>query len=257
MEVQRRRARTDSRSVVGRRARDTRIRIGGQIRTLREDSGIGQRALASAAKVDAGFISQIERGEREPSLSVLTAIATALGADLSVKLYPGTGPRIRDAIQSRIVEALLRIVDPRWDRMVEVPVVRPARGFVDVVLLDRLGAVAACTEVHSELRRLEQLIRWANEKSLSLPSADLWQRLDDTPRIDRLLIVRSTQTNRDIVNRFATTLATAYPADSSDAYRALTTPDAPWPGSAILWASVEGDRAVILERPPRTVSLGP
>ncbi len=223
---------------------------------MREDSGATQRELSVAAGIDHGFLSLIERGLREPSITALTAIATALGADASIRLFPGAGPRLRDPIQARIGEALLRILNPRWDRMLEVPVVRPARGFIDLVLLDRPPTVAICTEIQSELRRLEQLIRWANEKALALPSAPFWDRMGDTPSIDRLLVVRSTRSNREIATRFGATLAAAYPAPARAVFRAITEADRPWPGDGILWADVRGDLATILDRPPRGVTVG-
>ena len=85
------------------------------------------RALADAAGVDYGFLARVDCGTREPSISVLSAVAEALGADLSVRLYPITGPLVRDHIQAQIVEELLRIAHPRWRRLTEVPVYRPAR----------------------------------------------------------------------------------------------------------------------------------
>ena len=223
---------------------------------MREDAGATQRELSVAAAIDHGYLSLIERGLREPSITALTAIAMALGADLGVRLFPGAGPRLRDPIQSRITEALLRLLHPRWDRMVEVPVVRPARGFIDLVILDRPPSTAICTEIQSEFRRLEQLLRWAHEKAVALPSAPFWDRMEETPRIDRLLVVRSTRSNREIAWRFGETLRAAYPGRTEDAYRALTTPDAPWRQAALLWADVRGDAVRILDRPPRGVLLG-
>ena len=111
-------------------------------------------------------------------------------------------------------------------------------------------------EVQSEVRRLEQQLRWQNEKADVLPSAEFWRYLDGTPRMERVLILRSTRANREVASRFAATLATAFPARSADAYAALTTPDAPWPGNALLWATLEGDMTRILEQPPRTVAIG-
>jgi hypothetical protein len=108
--------------------------------------------------------------------------------------------------------------------------------------------------VQSEVRRLEQQLRWSHEKAESLPSADFWRFVERAPRIDQLLILRSTRSNRQLAARFSETLAAAYPASPIDAYRALTTPDIAWPGSAVLWASVEDDTARILERPPRSLS---
>lgn len=165
-------------------------------------------------------------------------------------------PRLRDPIQARITEALVRILDRRWTRLVEVPVHRPARGVIDLVAHDQAAGIVVATEVQSELRRLEQQLRWSQLKAESLPSAEFWRFTEDVPRIDRMLVLRSTRTNRELARRFSETLAIAYPGDARDAYRALTTSDATWPGSAILWADVEGDAARILDRPPRGVSPG-
>jgi transcriptional regulator with XRE-family HTH domain len=212
--------------------------------------------LAAGAGVDHTLLSLIERGLREPSITILTAIAAALGADVGVRLYPTSGPRIRDRIQARIIETLVGILHPRWDRMLEVPVLRPARGFVDLVLVDRPPTVVIATEVQSEFRRLEQLLRWSQHKSASLTSATFWDQMPASPRIDRLMVVRSTRTNREIAIRFEETLRVAYPASAHQALQALTTPDSPWPGAGILWADVHGDTVRILDRPPRGVMLG-
>lgn len=244
------------RTSTGRICRDMRVVIGGEIRRMRVDAGLTQRRLAALADIDHGFLSLIERGLWEPSLAVLVAIATALGGTVNVRYYPGTGPRLTDPIQARITEALVRILHPRWTRMLEVPVYRPARGVIDLVAHDRAANVVVATEVQSQMRRLEQQIRWSNEKADALPSAEFWRFTDPGPRIERLLILRSTRINRELASRFAETLVIAFPAASFEAYRALTTPDAPWPGSALVWATVDGDTARILDQPPRGVSLG-
>jgi transcriptional regulator with XRE-family HTH domain len=244
------------RTATGRMCREMRVGLGAEIRRLRVDAGLSQRRLAEMAGIDHAFLSLIERGLREPSLAVLIAIATALGGTVSVRLYPGTGPRLTDAIQARITEAFVRILDPRWTRMVEVPVHRPARGVIDIVAHDQVAGIVVAAEVQSELRRLEQQLRWSHQKAESLPSADFWHFLEREPRIDQVLVLRSTRANRQLAERFSETLAVAFPADPIEAYRALTTPDAAWPGSTILWATVEGDAARILERPPRSVIVG-
>jgi len=256
MRIERRIAtpRRSERTSTGRLCREIRVSIGHEIRRLRLDVGLSQRELAERAGIDNGFLSLIERALREPSLTVLVAIAAALGGSINIRLYPGTGPRLRDPIQARITEALIKLLHPRWTRMIEVPVHRPARGVIDLVAHDEAAGIIVATEVQSELRRLEQQIRWSNEKAESLPSADLWRFVEGAPRIDRLLVLRSTRTNRDLVNRFRATIETAYPASPTDAYRALTTPDAPWPGAALIWASLDSVEARILDRPPRSVA---
>jgi hypothetical protein len=44
---------------------------------------------------------------------VIGAVAAALGCDLSMRLFPNTGPRIRDRHQVAMGEALLDVLDSR------------------------------------------------------------------------------------------------------------------------------------------------
>ena len=210
--------------------------------------------MAEAAGSTADPPREIEQAIANRSLSVLAAIAQVLGADLSVRLYPTTGPIVRDHIQARIVEELLRIAHPRWRRLTEVPVYKPARGRIDVVFHDPQPAEVIATEVHSQVRRLEQQLGWARMKADSLPSADFW-RFADSPTVGQLLVVRSTRATRELARRFEATLRAAYPAPVADAIAALAG-TGPWPGNALLWADVTGDTARILDRPPRGVMLG-
>lgn len=248
--------RKSTRTTVGRATRDQCVRIGRDVRDQRLDAGLSIRTLAQVAEISPTFLSQIERGLREPSVAVLVAIASALGGDLRVRLYPGTGTRIRDPIQSRITEALLAMVHPRWRPHLEVPVYRPVRGVIDLVLHEPATGMIGATEIQSELRRLEQQLRWAHEKADALPSASMWASVGPTARVDRILVLRNTHQTRAVIARFAATVASEYPASSADAYRALTTPDAPWPGSTLLWATVSGDAVRILETPPRGIGVG-
>ena len=110
-----------------RRVAEQRRAIGQEIRLLREDAGITQARLARAAGVSRAHLCGIESGESEASLAALTGLSDALGASVSIRLYPGTGPRIRDHLQAGIVEAILRHLNRRWKRFLEVPVYRPVR----------------------------------------------------------------------------------------------------------------------------------
>ena len=256
--IKARHGRASNRTIIGRRAAEARRGIGTQIVTLRLDSHISQRRLSDAAGIDQGFLSRIESGHAEPSLAALTAIADVLGADLSLRLHPTTGPRIRDHIQASMAEALLEMVHSSWHKLVEVAVRRPARGFIDVVLGRADGPVIA-TELHSELRRLEQQIRWSQDKATSLPSADDWTFLthgSGNAEVSRLLVLRSTRTTRELARDYALTLAAAYPARTEDAVEALAQPDRAWPGAALIWAEVINGRARILPTPPRSVAFG-
>jgi transcriptional regulator with XRE-family HTH domain len=228
--------------------------IGSEIRRQREDAGIGLRRLARASEVSAAHLSELEAGDARPSSEVLNRIAIALGSDLSIRLFPNTGPPLRDRNQSRMLEALLRILHPRWRATLEVPVYRPARGVVDCVLDDDSGPNVVAVEAESDIRRLEQQLRWATEKADSLPSSTMWSFVTADPRrrprIGRLLLLRSTHASRSIARDLPGLFAAAYPADSRAIRLALTTPDAPWPGNGMLWVSIRGDTAHVLDRLP-------
>jgi transcriptional regulator with XRE-family HTH domain len=241
--------RRDLRTATGRAAARLRGQFGADVTRLRLDAGVSLRALARGSNLDPSHLSSVEHGVSEPSLATAAAIGTALGADVSFRLFPVSGPRIRDHLQSAMVECLLTETRGTWEPHVEVAVRRPARGFVDVVLVQ--PSVIVATEVHSELRRIEQIQRWSAEKAASLPSADGWSEWarHGLPRVDRLLVVRSTRHNREVVRTYRDLLALSYPGDPRDARRALAGL-APWPGSAIVWAQVEGGRARLLDRLP-------
>ncbi len=241
------------------RARDLRRATGEAIRRLREDEALTKAVVAAAAGVDRSYITRLESGDREASLQVLASIAAVLGADLSLRLYPTTGPRIRDRIQAAMGEAMLRVLHARWSSAPEVPVLRPARGVIDFVLAEQRPPRLVATEIHSEIRRLEQQVRWHREKELSLPSSTLWQAPGPArpePGTSRLLVLRSSASLIELARTFEATLRAAYPARTADVVAALTTADASWPGPGIVWVRVAGSDVRLLDAPPRTVLVG-
>jgi transcriptional regulator with XRE-family HTH domain len=246
-------ARTAHRTIV-----DLKRAIGAEIRRAREDAGITQRKLATAAGISQAHLCAIEAGETEPTLEVLGRIAAALGGRLKVQIEPGAGPPIRDHLQARMIEELLRVTHRRWRRFTEVPVFRPARGFIDVALHEPNEGVLVSTEVHSLLRRLEQQIRWAQVKTDALPTSDFVSGLGQhlaPRRYSRLLVLRSSRETREVAATYEHLLRAAYPARAPEAVASLTG-DAPWPGETIVWMSMEGPSTHLMDRPPRGVALG-
>lgn len=53
-------------------------KLGQRIRGLRYEAGLTQEAVALSANLNIGFVSQLESGQRLPSLTVLIAVANAL-----------------------------------------------------------------------------------------------------------------------------------------------------------------------------------
>ena len=235
-----------------REQRDLRRAVGLEIRRAREDAGVSQDRLAAEAGISQGHLSRIEAGEVEASMAILAAIARALGGRLRIRIEPGSGPAIRDHIQAAMLQALLPLIDVRWARFLEVPVHRPVRGMIDLVLADQPANLLVATELQSQIRRLEQQLRWAMEKAEALRNLpDLApQGAGDPPTISRLLVLRSTPATRALEATYGHVLAAAYPATAHEVLAALTG-TAPWPGAGILWMTVEGGGAHLIERRPR------
>lgn len=204
---------------------------------LRDDAGISVAALARAADVPPGYLWRILNGDEHPSIETYARLAAVLGADLSARLYPTTGPTIRDRHQARILEAVLRDLAPRWHPIPEIGVRSPVRGWIDVGLHDSRAGLIVATEIESEINRLEQQIRWSIAKAEALPSWPGWPGLH-APEISRLLVVRWTRRTRAIAAEFPRQLAAAFPASPDDALDALKG-NAQWPAPALIWARVE------------------
>lgn len=60
---------------------DVRVRVGLNASELRRSKGLTQEEVAHRAAVNQTYLSDIERGKRNPSLLVLDRIAQALAAD--------------------------------------------------------------------------------------------------------------------------------------------------------------------------------
>lgn len=234
-----------------RAAARARAKLVEDLERLCSDAGISFAVLARAAGIPHSYIARIMAGTSAPSIETYERLAIPLGADLSMRLYPNTGPSIRDRHQARILEALLGQLHPRWRASTEVAVWKPARGWIDVVLHDPGGNRFVATEIESNIRRIEQQVRWGRMKAESLPSWNGWsteanppraatrdERADPGPQISQLLIVRQTRATRDVAREFAGQLNLAFPAHPADALAALGG-TAPWPGSALVWAQID------------------
>jgi transcriptional regulator with XRE-family HTH domain len=234
---------------LARQSRGLSERLGQQIAALREEAGVTQSQLARCAGMTQSYLSEIEAGTARPAVTILLAIGNCLGADLGVRYFPGVGPRIHYRFQAPMVEALFRVLGRDWQAQPEVAV-PAARGVIDVVLRRaEAGLVVAC-ECHSELRRLELVIRRLGEKAEGLAG-----QMEPGTTVSRLLLLRSTSATRSIARAYEATLAAAFPGKSAEALDALKG-SAAWPDSAIVWCRLGSGRAEILDTPPRAIRLG-
>jgi transcriptional regulator with XRE-family HTH domain len=62
---------------------DVRSRVGANVKRLREAKGLSQEELAFDAEMHRTYVSGIERGKRNPTVTVVERLADALGAKAS------------------------------------------------------------------------------------------------------------------------------------------------------------------------------
>ena len=60
--------------------------LGAAIKQLRDQKRLSQLQLANKAKINQGFLSQVEKDQRDPSLAIIKRVASALGVPVQVLL---------------------------------------------------------------------------------------------------------------------------------------------------------------------------
>jgi transcriptional regulator with XRE-family HTH domain len=107
------------------RARQLITQLGREINVARVTRGLSQIAVARSAGLTQSQVSRIERG-LYPSVRVeaLARLATSVGLELSVRLYPAGQP-LRDRAHVALLERFRRAVSSSWSWATEVPLPIP------------------------------------------------------------------------------------------------------------------------------------
>ncbi len=84
-------------------ALEAHFKLATELILLRRHRGLTQRQLSAKSGVQQSEISRIEGGRANPTMSTLSALARALGAELGVRIRPGSRGerRARPASQRR------------------------------------------------------------------------------------------------------------------------------------------------------------
>ncbi|HYK95849.1 MAG TPA: helix-turn-helix transcriptional regulator [Candidatus Dormibacteraeota bacterium] len=172
----------------------------------RVNRGLSQRVVAVAARLTQAQVSRIERGLHESvPVSRLALLATAVGLDLSIKLYPAGQP-IRDKAHIALFERLRRAAGPSWSWRSEVPLPIPGdkRAWDRVIVCGRV-TIGIEGEMHpTDLQELGRRV--------ALKKRD--------GNVDRLILVLAdTAWCRRIVR--LNELASAFPISGSAALKAI------------------------------------
>ena len=120
------------------------ITLGRRIRHFRSAAGLTLDQLGIAVGIAGSQLSLIENGHKEPRLSLLARIATALGVDVA-QLLDGGAPNPRAALEIE----LDRLQQGATYAALGLPRIKPSRGVTD----DTLAAIVG---LHRELARRER-----------------------------------------------------------------------------------------------------
>ncbi len=80
--------------------------VGARLRVLRTASGWSLSELARRTGLGKGTLSELESGQRNPTLATLFAVTTALGLPLSAAVPDEAGPVSGDAVDAWLIERL-------------------------------------------------------------------------------------------------------------------------------------------------------
>lgn len=244
--------------LIAERQREGRRAIGRALLEARLDRNLSIREVSRAAGLHHSHLPRVESGDRALSHDALVAIATVLGFDVSLRLFQSASMRLRDHAQVLLVEAVLAALAARWLALLEVPVWRPTRGVIDLVLRERSGATLVAGEAHSLLHAVEAQLRHAHEKTDGLPSARgyPWSGLPEAPQASRLLVLRSCTAMHRLVASSPALFSAAYPGNTEQAVAALKDNQTPWPGPSIVWVRANGTSSTLLTGVPRAARPG-
>jgi transcriptional regulator with XRE-family HTH domain len=98
--------------------------IGSVFRRLRRERGITLRELAELAQVSVPYLSEIERGRKEPSSEILAAICRALDLELSdllAEVQFDLTTAVRSTLPIHLQTAAIRVEDAAVRRIPSGP----------------------------------------------------------------------------------------------------------------------------------------
>ena len=99
------------------------MKIGENIRAIREKKSLTQAVIAEALGLDGAVVSNIETGKREVKISELEIISNCLGVSLiDLVTYPDKYAKVTSERESEPVEAILqiRLTEKKRDQVLNI-----------------------------------------------------------------------------------------------------------------------------------------
>jgi transcriptional regulator with XRE-family HTH domain len=145
-----------------------RISFGRACLDIRVGLDVSREQLAERVGVTPSYIGRIERGEANPSLRLVDAIADALGLDIRLEIRGPVllaGPRVQDALHARCSAYVdRRLRGYGWATAREVEIVHGrSHGWIDLLAFDRGTGTLLIIEIKTridDLGALERQLGW-------------------------------------------------------------------------------------------------
>jgi len=132
--------------------------LGDALRRLRLRQGRTLREVSAAARVSLGYLSEVERGQKEASSELLASICGALGAPMSQLLREVSDNFALAELQSEPVFTGVRVLSPDVARVPEPAAApEPAAGKVTAVSGTRFAVSAGQPEFEQVAHRITDI----------------------------------------------------------------------------------------------------
>jgi len=226
-----------------RRTLEQRVRIGSEIRAMRERRGWTRTDLAARAGIGRMVQGRVERGVTPLDLDVLQRIGLALGRPVLVTFGRDLMELPADAAHLAMQELVLRVGRAAgYSATVEVPS-RPSDSWrsIDVVLTDAVGRCQIIVECWNTIGDVGTAARSTTRKVADLEAAASG-RDGPTAMVGVVWVVRATARNRALLQRYPEVFAAAFPGSSRGWVEALLTGCAPPAGRGLIWSDVGATR---------------
>jgi hypothetical protein len=186
--------------------------MAGEFRTARAGLALSIDQVARPARVAPSTVKRVLDGDGGVHLDTLCAIADAIGLSLSVKVFPGPQPSLRDSGQLAIARHLIERCAPSYRTAIEVPVGDPYGRAADLVLFGPDEIVHV--EIERHIADLQAMLRAVSVKRDALQARHA--------RPVRLVIaIEDTRRNRTMMAPHRTVIASALPVGSGAVARAI------------------------------------
>ena len=94
--------------------------FGNKVQVLRKSHGISQENLAAILKINRNYLSRIETGKSEPTLSIIKDIALYFNVDIASLMYINKNSEKHDDKIKKITEGCHYLMDDDLDFLIRV-----------------------------------------------------------------------------------------------------------------------------------------